>query len=117
MSYDIRLTEKNGETIDFGFKHTITGGTYQRGGCSEAWLNVTYNYSEILEDKFGDEGIRSIYGMTGLESMPYFETAIAGLGDDRGDSYWDATEGNVKKALRGLLLFAYLCPDGIWAGD
>lgn len=28
--------------------------------------------------------------------------------------YWKATEGNAKRALCGLLMFAQLRPDGVW---
>ena len=44
--------------------------------------------------------------------------AIAALGDDADDSdYWNATEGNAKRALYGLLAFAKIRPDGMWDGD
>ena len=46
------------------------------------------------------------------------EKAIAALGDDVDDSdYWNATEGNAKRALYGLLAFAKMRPDGVWDGD
>ena len=63
----------------------------------------------------GRKGIRSIYGKTGAESIPMLEKAISALGDD-GD-YWNATEGNAKRALYGLLAFAKMRPDGVWDGD
>ena len=43
--------------------------------------------------------------------------AIDTLKDDATNDYWEATEGNAKKALYGLLAFAQMRPDGIWDGD
>ena len=118
MSYDIRLKEPvGGNTIEFKFKHQITGGIYAIGGTSEAWLNITYNYADHFYRVFGDKGIRTIYGMTGAESIPVLEKAIAQLGDDVDDDYWKSTEGNAKAALHGLLAFAQMRPDGVWDGD
>ena len=79
-------------------------------------MNVTYNYNPHFE-QIGPDGIRSIYGMTGTESIPILEKAIAALKDDFQEDYWEATEGNAKLALRGLLEFAKMRPDGVWDGD
>ncbi len=40
--------------------------------------------------------------------------AISKLGNDVDKNYWEATEGNAKRALHGLLALAKLRPDGIW---
>lgn len=118
MSYDIQLLDPVTKgTILFDHSHEIRGGTYQLGGCREAWLNVTYNYSSHFYRVFGDKGIRSIYGKSGADSVPMLESAIKQLGNDVDDDYWKATEGNAKQALLGLLTFAKLRPDGIWDGD
>lgn len=37
--------------------------------------------------------------------------------DMRGGNYWDATEGNAKRALLQLVALAKLRPDGVWDGD
>ena len=97
----------------------MRGGTYAMYGTTELWLNVTYNYAKIFyrEDVFGEEGIRSIYGKTGLESIPMLEKAIAALGNDVSSDYWEPTEGNAKRALINLLTMAKMRPDGIWDGD
>lgn len=118
MSYDIELKEPvSGETIIFDNLHDIKGGTYQLGGSSEAWLNITYNYGKHYYRLFGEKGIRTIYGMTGAESIPILKDVISKLGDDVHPDYWKPTEGNAKRALYGLLAFAQLRPDGIWDGD
>lgn len=119
MGYDIKLKDAvSGETILFDSPHQIRGGTYAVGGTDEAWLSVTYNYSKhfyrVVDEK---DGIRVLYGKTGAESIPILKEAISKLKNDVSDDYWEATEGNAKQALVGLLAFAQLRPDGIWDGD
>lgn len=117
MSYDICLKHPiTGETLQVE-QHQIKGGTYAIGGTTEAWLNVTYNYSQHFRNVFGENGIRTIYGLTGAESIPVLKNAIEQLGNDVSEDYWEATEGNAKTALCGLLTLAQLRPDGIWDGD
>ena len=60
-------------------------GTFTAKAITEAWLNVTYNYSQYYRDatdgddrfygedregKYTNLGIRGIYGKTGAESIP-----------------------------------------------
>ena len=120
MSYDITLNDPvTNEPIQIEDAHFMQGGTYQIGGCTELWLNVTWNYSKFYyrEDVFGEKGIRTIYGMTGLESIPVLEKAINALGNDVNEDYWEPTEGNAKRPLTQLLTMAKMRPDGIWDGD
>ena len=118
MSYDITLNDPvTKEPIQLGAPHFIKGGTYNPYGTQEAWLNITYNYSEHYCRVFGEKGIRTIYGMTGAESIPVIKAAMEKLGNDVSKDYWESTEGNAKKALAGLLAFAQMRPDGIWDGD
>jgi len=119
MSYDIYLKDAvSGKTLMLNTPHHMTGGTYQVGGTQDAWLNVTYNYGKFYYEIFeGDKGIRTIYGMSAVDSIPILEAAIAKLGDDVSDNYWDATEGNAKSALVKLIALAKMRPDGIWDGD
>lgn len=108
------------EQIKTDSTHFIAGGMRAMGGTKELWLNVTYNYGHFYyrPEVFGEGGIRSIYGKTGAESIPMLEKAISALGDDVDDSnYWNATEGNAKRVLYGLLAFAKMRPDGVWDGD
>jgi hypothetical protein len=121
MSYDISLCDPvTHKPLKADSTHFIAGGMRAMGGTKELWLNVTYNYSQFYyrPEVFGEGGIRSIYGKTGAESIPMLEKAISALGDDVDDSdYWNATEGNAKRALYGLLAFAKMRPDGVWEGD
>ena len=118
MSYDIYLLDPvTKDTIEFDDMHNIKGGTYRVGGNTEAWVNITYNYSSHYYRVFGENGIRTIYGMSGAESIPLINNAINQLGNDISEDYWESTEGNAKRSLYSLLSFAQLRPDGIWDGD
>lgn len=120
MSYDISLTDPvTGKTLELEEPHFMIGGTYKLGGTKELWLNVTYNYSSFYRrsDVFGEHGIRSIYGMTGADSIPILERAASALGNDTDTDYWEPTEGNAKRPLLQLLAMAKLRPDGVWDGD
>ena len=121
MSYDISLCDPvTHETLEADSAHFMAGGTRAIVGTTELWLNITGNYGKFYrrDDVLGSKGIRSIYGKTGAESIPMLEKAISALGDDVDDSdYWNATEGNAKRALYGLLAFAKMRPDGVWDGD
>lgn len=118
MSYDLRLIDKKTKkTLQLKEKHNLKGGTYEIGGTSYAWLNVTYNYSSFFYQIFGEKGIRTLYGMNGKDSISVLEDGISKLGDDVSDDYWKATEGNAKSALKNLLILAKACPDGVWEGD
>lgn len=117
MSYDISLVDSTDEVIILDEPWDGQGGTYQVGGTHEAWLNVTYNYGEILRDVLGPGGIRSLYGKRAIDTIPKLEAAIDNLGDDVSGDYWEATEGNVKRALMDLVRLAKLAPHGVWKGD
>ncbi len=119
MSYDLGLKDPaTNEWMELDNNHHMKGGTYCLGGSTTAEINITYNYSAHYDKVFETtSGIRSIYGKTGVESMPIITRAISLLGDDVSNNYWEPTEGNAKKALIHCLALAKLCPDGIWDGD
>lgn len=117
MSYDIQLLDPaTGRAVEFDKPHGIKGGTFTPRDRT-ASLNVTYNYSSLFKRSLGENGIRTIYGMTGKQSIPVIEKAMKSLGDDVSANYWAATEGNAKRALKHLLNFAKSAPQGIWSGD
>ena len=118
MSYDISLVDPvTRKTLELDAPHQMKGGTYALGGTTEAHLNVTWNYGVHFRRHMGEEGIRTIYGLTGAESLPVLDAAIAALGDNVDPDYWKATEGNAKRALLQLRALATMRPDGLWSGD
>lgn len=140
MSYDIYLTDPvSRDTIELEEAHYMRGGTYVLSGTTRAWLNITYNYSEwyyrpgvFCETAENNKGIRTIYGMTGAESIPVLKRAIEALEsmtediseEDRRNcerqgytGYWIPTRANAIRPLYQLLALAQMRPDGIWEGD
>lgn len=118
MSYDIELMDPITErVIEFDEPHQMRGGTYVLGGTRVAELNITYNYGSHYRRVIGEKGIRTIYGMTGADSISVLQEAVAKLGDDVSDDYWQGTEGNAKRPLLQLIAMAMIRPDGVWAGD
>ena len=147
MSYDIYLRDRvTKETVHFDTPHQMAGGTYAVGGTTEARLNITYNYAQwyykdgVFPDRgeagkdFYDRltGIRSIYGLSGAESIPILEHAIKTLESmtedlseeeiqeykDRGaGGYWTPTRANAVRPLYQLLAMAKMRPDAVWDGD
>ena len=140
MSYDVSLVDPvTKETLHTDTPHQMRGGTYALGGTSEMWLNITYNYSRwyykdgVFPTKDGENRrLRSIYGMSGTESIPVLKNAIMVLesltedisNEERKDSeehgatgYWMPTRTNAIKPLYSLLAFAQMRPDGVWDGD
>lgn len=140
MSYDITLNDPvTKEPIQLDTPHQMRGGTYAMNGTTEAWLNITYNYSRwyhkpgvFADTREESKGIRTIYGMTGAQSIPVLEEAIRRLNEDPDDltpeeireyeahdagGYWTPTKANAIKPLHQLLAFARMRPDGVWDGD
>ena len=103
MSYDVYLNERvSGEVIHFDYPHLMIGGTFEaiydeRTGdfypkpTTKAHLNITYNYGSYYheavegDDRFlvtdykGEKsynGIRGLYGKTGLESISMLSDMI-----------------------------------------
>lgn len=127
MSYDIRLRKSDGSVFHFDRKHQMTGGTYALGGTTEAWLNVTYNYSRWYrrDDVFPNgAGIYCLQNKTAKESIPIIQKAIHTLEtlDEElteeevrhyrfqgADGYWMPTRENAIKPLRQLLTMAEMC--------
>ena len=87
MSYDIYLKDPvSGETAEVP-GHLMIGGTYEadydpKTGIftpalnTEAHLNITYNYASYYYESAGENGIRSIYGMTGGDSIEFLGNMI-----------------------------------------
>lgn len=117
MSYDIDLTDPiTGAVLELDAPHQMRGGTYAIGVTTEASLNITCNYARHY-GAIGEQGIRTIYGKTGAESIPLLQACAAKLKDDVSDDYWEPTEGNARAALLQLIALAQMRPDGVFQGD
>lgn len=114
MSHWVYLQDDAGETLAMEEPHGINGGTYAVG-ATECELNITYNYATIMWRVLGEGGVRSLEGKRASDTIPVLVAAIGQLGDDTHPDYWRETEGNVKAALEGLLVFARAHPDGVWS--
>lgn len=144
MSTDIFLIDPNTKNIIL-FDNTISNKNRKiinveyRNFCKrQAWINITCNYffwyhmdGVFPITKDGERGIRSIYGMTGYESIPIIKKAISLLEKSKEDirkderiactemgitGYWIPTKENAIKPLYELLALAEMRPDGIWSG-
>jgi len=117
MSYDIHLVEpKTGQVVKAASPHHQTGGSYVPGDTN-LWLNITWNYAPYFYRTLGPNGIRTIYGLSGAESIPLLQAAMAQLKDDTNADYWTPTEGNARAALAALVALAEIAPHAIWDGD
>lgn len=105
MSYDISLCDKEGNMLPAPPHEE--GGTYAVGGTGRAELNVTYNYSRHFN-------FRGLDGRVASETMPEMKAAIKKLGTKRDADYWASTPGNAGRAIKLLLSFAKLHPQGVW---
>ncbi len=117
MSYDIKLVGPDGATLESEREHDLRSGTYVVGGTPDAWLNITYNYSGHFQKVLGDSGIRSVYGMAGRDAALILLDAAEKLGRNVSKDYWEATEGNARKALLDLARLCGMFPNGILKGD
>ena len=112
MSYDVDFCDPvSKKVIELDEPHFMRGGTYAIGGTKELMLNITYNYSENYSKH--NFSINDLDGKTALDVIPELERVIALLGDDVSSNYWDATDGNAKKALIQLLTMCRMRPDAL----
>lgn len=135
MSYDIYLADPvTHEVLTMDAPHQMRGGMYAIGGTDKMWVNITYNYAQwyYKDYAFGEKGIRSIYGLSGAESIPVLKKAISGLESSKEElpneelkkclehgttGYWLPTRENAIRPLYQLLALAQMRPDGVWKGD
>lgn len=92
MSYDIYLKDPLSKDTAEVPAHLMIGGTYRADyhpetGTftpalnTEAHLNITYNYGCYYYEVYKENGIRKLYGMMGVDSIPLLENMIATLTD------------------------------------
>lgn len=93
MSYDIYLKDSTTKETAEVPGHLMIGGTYKADYHPEtgtftpalntdAHLNVTYNYGRYYYEVYKEKGIRTIYGMFGLESIMVLEKMISFLEEE-----------------------------------
>lgn len=115
MGYDVNLVNNEKKQALLA-EHGDEIHAYQQS--VESSFSITYNYSKILYRVLGAElGLRSLYGLTGAQSVSVLENAISQLGDDEDEDRWVATEGNVKRALVNLLESAKENLELEWEGN
>ena len=87
MSYDIYLKDPVTNEVTEVPGHLMIGGTYKADyhpetGTftpalnTEAHLNITYNYAPYYREVYPENGIRTIYGMSGADSIAVLEKII-----------------------------------------
>lgn len=103
------------ETMEIDGFTNPRGGKYAPLSC-DAELYVTYNYGVHFRKLNGNKSLPEWLGnLTGAQSCPILCDAITRLGKDVDkNDYYNATEGNARRALKGLLSLALECPDGVW---
>ena len=88
MSYDIYLRDPVTRTTAEVPGHLMRGGTFMadyhpENGTftpalnTEAHLNITYNYGRYYSEIYKEEGIRIIYGMCGVDSIPVLDKMLS----------------------------------------
>ena len=117
MSYNITFHhDEKICTLPFPPPH---GGTYcPDDNFYEAWLNITYNYSNIfakhglsiIKREKKEHGIRILEGKTASECVKILTSIIQKMGNNTDPDYWKATEGNAKQSLVHLLMIAVSVP-------
>jgi hypothetical protein len=118
VGYDIEIVSKKARrTLWKRDKHHFRGGTYQVGGSNQAHISISYNYAKFFVSVLGENGIRTLYGMSSKESIPLLTQCIDRLVGGPSGNYWEPSEGNARQALILLRELAMVYPDGIWQGD
>ncbi len=84
------------------------------GGTTDAWLNVTYNYSKHIWKYFPKKGLKQLNGKKAQDIEETLRKAVKELGTERVDDYWEPSEGNVGYALSILLSWCAIHPEGIF---
>lgn len=113
MSYDIRLKDEEGDTVDTDLHQS--GANYAVGGSKKAVTNITYNYSWFYYQLIHpDEGIRWLDGRKAKNCIATLKNAHDQLGTNTWtgeDGYWAPSPGNAGAALEPLIKWAEEHPE------
>lgn len=112
MSYDIYIyNPKTKKIISSDYAGYIDNNDYDK----LLYLNLTYNYSSILQKIFDNkDGIYILNNKKVSRTIDKIQNAINKLNNQMNKDYWDVFEGNVKFALLKLYQIALLGQDGVW---
>ena len=113
MGYWVHLCDKNGEDV--------TVNPFSEGGVvclnrdsTDASVSVTYNYGALFREAGLPDGMRSLQGKTGAETLQMLKAGAAYLGTRRSADYWEATPGTAGVILALLASWAEAYPDAVW---
>lgn len=116
MSWNVFLVDE--ERKIYEVKPHVQGGTQEVPISTQAWLNITYNYSDYYSTPTkafpNDEGLKWLHGKKASDTIEYLTYIVPVLGTLRDKDYWKCTAGNAGFALSILLEFARQHPNGIW---
>ncbi len=109
MSWNVRLTDKEGRIVEVP-KH-FEGGMPERDGCTQAYLNITSNYTPQF-NKIFKQGLPTFLNQkSATEAVPKLLESMLELGFEPDEDYWAATPGNAGFTLGILMLWAMDNPD------
>ena len=95
--------------------HHSEGGSHVVGGCEEAELNITYNYSPHYRKHLDkDKGLQWCHKKVAASTIGRLEQAVGALGTQKDEDYWQPSPGNAGFALSIMLEWAKLHPEAVW---
>ena len=113
MGWDIRLENPDGTRPQVD-RHQA-GSTIMIGGSTEAWMNLTYNYSPYYYTYFPeDKGLKWLNDKPAGATIEMMQTVLDKLGDAPSDNYWESSAGNAGHALGILISWARQHPTAVW---
>lgn len=119
MSYDVKIVDTDGQSMQTAKRHEIRGGTYCVGGTHELRLNITYNYAPYFYKAFGEQGIRSLYGKKVADTVDSIAKAIQAVGEmedieDRQKARFDEIAARSVTADHEAIGLRVWEPDNYW---
>lgn len=88
-----------------------------RPGSTAFIWSILPGFLDPLNKAFRPHKLGELSGLSGAESIPLLQAAIANLGDEISAKPWEPADGNIKKQLFGLLKKARVAPHGRWGID
>jgi len=112
MSWNVYLVGDEGVVEVENF---TDGGTYAIGGTDRAELNITYNYGVRFREAWDGVGLKeALNDRRAGDVVVALDLAVAHLGIEPDDDYWEPTAGNAGRALARLSEWAHQHPDAVF---